>query len=74
MTDSVEPRLKHLPITFFAIVMGLMGLSLAFHAATPFFKPAGTLAGVVLWVGIAAAVVIALAYLAKAVRHPGMVA
>lgn len=73
-TDASEPRLKHLPITFFAIVMGMMGLSLAFHAAAPVFRPAETLAGIVLWVGIAAAALIALAYLAKAVRYPGMVA
>jgi len=74
MTDAGEPRLKHFPITFFAIAMGLMGLTLAFHAATPVFKPAEAIAEVLLWIGIAAVGLIALVYLAKAVRYPGMVA
>lgn len=75
MTDThPEPQLKHYPITFFAIVMGLMGLTLAFHAASPVYKAAETAAQVMLWVGIAAASVIAVVYIAKALRYPGMVA
>lgn len=75
ITDtSAEPRLKHFPITFFAIVMGLMGLTLALHAASPFYPLAGTASAIALWVGLAAAAVIAAAYLAKALRYPGMVA
>lgn len=74
MTDTPEPRLKHYPVTFFAIIMGLMGLSLALHAATPFFKPAAAAGEIVLWTGIGLAALIALGYLAKAIRYPGMVA
>lgn len=75
MTDThPEPRLKHYPITFFAIVMGLMGLTLAFHAASPLYSAAETAAQVMLWVGILAATVIAVGYIAKALRYPGMVA
>lgn len=74
MTDTTEPRLKHYPITFFAIVMGLMGLTLAFHAASPIYKLAETAAQVMLWFGIVVAAVIAAVYFAKALRYPGMVA
>ncbi len=33
-TDEFS-RLAHFPVTFFAIVMGLMGLTLALHAGAP---------------------------------------
>lgn len=75
MTDAhTEPRLKHYPITFFAIIMGLMGLTLALHAASPFYKVAESAAGVMIWIAIAAFVVVAAGYIAKALRYPGMVA
>ena len=74
MQDQTEPRLKHFPITFFAIVMGLMGLTLALHAAAPVSPLAGSAGRAVLWIGIAAAAAIAATYLAKALRYPGQVA
>jgi len=74
MSDQPHSRLEHFPITFFAIVMGLMGLTLALHAATPFYPMAAPVATAVLWIGIATAVAIALLYLAKALRYPAMVA
>lgn len=74
MTDAPEPRLKHYPITFFAILMGLNGLALALHAASPFYKLAETAAGIALWVAIAVGAVIAVGYIAKALRYPSMVA
>lgn len=74
MTDQTEPRLKHFPVTLFAIVMGLMGLTLALHAAAPIYPLAAPAARGMLWIGIAAALVIAAGYLAKALRYPGQVA
>ena len=74
MTEAPEPRLKHYPITFFAVVMGLMGLELALHAASRFYPVAEAAARVTLWIGLAAGLVIALVYLAKVLRYPGMVA
>jgi tellurite resistance protein len=74
MSEAPPNRLEHFPITFFAIVMGLMGLTLALHAATPLYPMAGPAASVVLWVGIVVAAVIAALYIAKALRYPGMVA
>ncbi|HHS94266.1 MAG TPA: C4-dicarboxylate ABC transporter, partial [Rhodobacterales bacterium] len=74
MSDAREPRLKHYPITFFAILMGLNGLVLALHAASPFYKLAESAAGIALWVAIAVGAVIATGYIAKALRYPSMVA
>ncbi len=74
MSEAPPNRLEHFPITFFAIVMGLMGLTLALHAATPLYPMAGPAAQVVLWIGIVVAATIAALYIAKALRYPGMVA
>lgn len=74
MTQAPEPRLKHYPITVFAIVMGLMGLTLALHAASPFYRLAEIGAQGALWLGLGVAAVIAAGYLAKILRYPGQVA
>lgn len=79
MSDTTAPgtapeetdfhRLAHFPITFFAIVMGLMGLVLALHSAhevLPWVEPLVTAA---LFFGIAVFVIIALFYVAKILRH-----
>ncbi|MEJ1991752.1 MAG: SLAC1 anion channel family protein [Maritimibacter sp.] len=70
MTETQGNRLKDFPITFFAVVMGLMGMSLAFHAAAPFYGFADPLAEIVMGLGIAAFAVITALYLAKALRYP----
>ncbi|WP_133488278.1 SLAC1 anion channel family protein [Aliiroseovarius marinus] len=79
-TQAPEPntaefsRLAHFPVTFFAIVMGLMGLTLALHAgapAMPILEPASSL---MLLIGAAVMIVIAMIYVAKALRHPAAVA
>lgn len=79
MTDSMqdvtaEPRLAHFPVTFFAIVMGLLGLTLALHAAAPFWVAAEMVSGLVLLAAVVALGSISLVYLVKALRHPGAVA
>lgn len=79
-THAPEPnpaefsRLAHFPVTFFAIVMGLMGLTLALHAgapAMPILEPASSL---MLLIGAAVMIVITMIYVAKALRHPASVA
>ena len=72
-TDEFS-RLEHLPVTFFAILMGLFGLALALHAAAGSYAFAESAARAVLWVGLAGFVVIAAVYVAKAVRYPQAVA
>jgi len=67
--DTDFHRLAHFPITFFAIVMGLMGLVLALHSAhevLPWVEPLVTVA---LFFGVAVFAVIALFYVAKILRH-----
>lgn len=66
-------RLSHFPITFFAIVMGLMGLVLALHSAAGVLPWAGALSQAMLFVALAVFAVIALFYLAKLARHPDAV-
>ncbi|MFP4328403.1 MAG: SLAC1 anion channel family protein [Paracoccaceae bacterium] len=63
-------RLANMPITFFAIVMGLMGLALALHAAAEVWSPAAALSNAVLWAGIGVFLVVAGFYAAKLLRHP----
>ena len=66
--------LQHFPVPFFAVVMGLSGLTLALHAAeSALGLPRGfSLAAYA--ATLAAAAVIAALYLAKALRHPDAVA
>lgn len=65
-----ESRLAHFPVSFFAVVMGTGGLSLATHKLERLLD-AGPRASLVIG-GIAGAafLVIGLLYLAKALRHP----
>ena len=63
-------RLEHLPVTFFAVLMGLFGLALALHAAAGTYDWAEGAARAVLWFGLACFVAIGAVYLLKAVRHP----
>jgi tellurite resistance protein len=63
-------RLEHLPVTFFAILMGLFGLALALHAAAGSYVVAELPARAVLWFGLACFVAITVVYLSKAIRYP----
>ncbi len=76
MTTSEIPqsRLAHYPVTFFAVVMGMGGLTLALHAAEGAFGLSGVLSGLSLLVTLGLFAVIALAYAAKALRYPQAVA
>ncbi|HKL70794.1 SLAC1 anion channel family protein [Salibaculum sp.] len=79
MTNTIpqEARsqgLAHFPVTFFAVVMGLLGLTLALHAAAPVWAPAAVLSSGMLGLSLLALVVISAFYGLKALRHPGDVA
>lgn len=67
-------RLEHLPVTFFAVLMGVFGLALALHAAADSYDWAETPARAVLWFGLACFGAIGAVYLAKAIRYPRAVA
>ncbi len=67
-------RLENFPITFFAVVMGLTGLSLALHAAEQRFGWQPGLSQVLYYVSFAVFALISLAFLLKLLRYPQAVA
>lgn len=67
-------RLEHFPVPFFAVVMGLAGLTLALHAAETALGLRAGLSLAVFWAAVAAGVVIAALYALKALRYPLAVA
>ncbi|UWP90402.1 SLAC1 anion channel family protein [Aliiroseovarius crassostreae] len=77
MSDQTAPpefsRLAHFPVTFFAIVMGLMGLTLALHAGAPVYPWMGAVSSLVWLISATVMGVVTVFYLAKALRYPGMV-
>lgn len=62
-------RLEHFPITFFATVMGMLGLTLALHAAETAFQITAPLSMTALAVSAAMFVTIATIYLVKFMTH-----
>jgi tellurite resistance protein len=72
--EADESRLAEFPISFFAIVMGLAGLTLATRAAEHALQLGPIASTWVLLATVVAFGVIGLFYAAKALRHPGAVA
>lgn len=69
-TPEPETRMANFPITFYAITMGLFGLTLAMHAASRVLEWVGPIGDFVFWVSVAAFVIISMGYAAKAIIHP----
>ncbi len=63
-------RLEHFPVTFFAVIMGLMGLTLAFQSSSPFLPVADVASHVFLAVSILVFACIAGIYALKFLRYP----
>lgn len=71
MTEQAGPnRLKYLPVSFFAMIMGLSGLALAWERAEEIFGLPINLSGAVLSVAVLIFAVLAGLYLNKLLRHP----
>ncbi|WP_372892412.1 SLAC1 anion channel family protein [Rhodosalinus sp.] len=66
---ETRQRLEHFPISFFAMVMGLMGLSLALHAGSVPWPALARASEAVLWIAVAAFLGIAVFYVTKCLRH-----
>ncbi|MBC7291989.1 MAG: C4-dicarboxylate ABC transporter, partial [Actinotalea sp.] len=66
-------RLEHLPVTFFAVVMGLGGLALAWLRAADVLGAPSAVGVVLFWVATTVYAAILVAYLLKLVRHPAAV-
>ncbi len=71
--DQPSARLEHYPITFFAVGMGTLGLTLAVHAAEQAYDLGAHLSGWVLSGSVVILALVSLGYLAKALRHPDAV-
>ncbi|MFH1805215.1 MAG: SLAC1 anion channel family protein [Pseudomonadota bacterium] len=77
MSEALQPdgsRLSHFPVSFFAMVMGLAGLTLALAAAEKVLRIAPGASLATLAMAAACFVVLAAFYLTKMVRHPKDVA
>lgn len=72
--EAPHSRLEHYPVTFFASVMGIAGLSLALHAAENAFGWSSVASDAAFSVAGVLFVVVALGYALKAVRYPRAVA
>ncbi len=69
-TEAPQGRLEHFPISFFAITMGLSGLTLALLRLEHAAELSHSLSITALATAAASGVLVALFYLAKAIRHP----
>lgn len=67
-------RLRHFPVAFFAVVMGLAGLTIAWKRAEGVFHFPVVVSGAMEWLTVLAFIAIALAYAAKLATYPAEVA
>jgi tellurite resistance protein len=67
-------RIEHFPVSFFAVVMGFSGFTLAARAAENALATSHWLSGAALCVTVATFAVIAAAYIAKIILYPEAVA
>lgn len=74
LANQSQPKLANLPITFFAIGIGMMGLTLALRAAETGFAVGHGVSMVVLAVSTVMLGAITAGYLAKAFHFPDKVA
>ncbi len=68
--SSTSNRLQHLPVTLFASVMGIAGLSLAWRRAAVVWDVSPQIAEVLFWIALADFVMLAVLYISKWVRYP----
>lgn len=69
-TPETGNRLVNFPITFYAISMGLFGLTLALHAASRIVEWVGLFSNLMFWVSLAVFIIITIGYAAKTLIHP----
>jgi tellurite resistance protein len=70
MTNSPPlPRLAHFPVAFFSMVMGLAGLSIAWHKAQQIFRIDLPIASILLATAALAFLVLGVIYLAKLIYY-----
>jgi len=69
-TPETGNRLVNFPITFYAISMGLFGLTLALHTASRVVEWVGLFSNLMFWVSLAVFIIITIGYAAKTLIHP----
>ena len=69
MNES-RSRLKNFPVSWFAVVMGMSGLSIAWNRAEYVFDPGFCVSSVLLGMTVLLFTILTLAYAAKIVRYP----
>lgn len=72
-TAAPSSRIAHYPVTFFAIGMGMMGLTLATRAAERAFDLPRLASAWVLVISVVLLAAVALGYMVKAMAHPAEV-
>ncbi|NWG22441.1 MAG: C4-dicarboxylate ABC transporter [Chloroflexi bacterium] len=72
-TTRAQPRLRYLPISFFAMVLGLAGTTIAFQRAEKLLGLPLAISGYLLVGATTAFLVVAALYIAKLIRHPDAV-
>jgi tellurite resistance protein len=73
VNDQIPSRLQHFPVAFFAVVMGLTGLAIAWHKAERVFGLGVQVSDGVLALAVIVFVLLLGLYLAKALVYPGAV-
>jgi tellurite resistance protein len=73
MSGAEPDRLENFPVTFFAVMMGLLGLALSMAAAEKAAGSGGDVSQFILGAAVAVFAVLAFFYALKLVRHPGAV-
>ncbi len=68
-----EPRIKHFPVAFFAMIMGLIGLSIAWEMAQATFGTPLDIAGALRWLGLSLFGLFSAIYLCKLLVFRDMV-
>lgn len=63
-------RLAHFPVAFFAVIMGLAGLTIAWRKAEVLFKPVFAVSCLVLPLAVGTFMLLAAIYALKLLRHP----
>lgn len=64
-TANSEPRIKHFPVAFFSVIMGLTGLSIAWEMAQTAFAMPLDMAGALRWLGLGLFALFSVMYLIK---------
>lgn len=70
---TATPHWSRLPVSFFTVVMGLSGLSIAWTRAGLRLGAPVVIGTALFWLAVLAYAVVAAAYATKAVRHPALV-